>query len=129
MRDVVAAFLSAVDAGSVQPVYLRGKVPNSPPASYMVIDVATPRPGDYSHAATSSSRAWRLSTLYVGTSPESCLFRAEEAETALLDVRLTVAGKSCSKLKREPGRVISKDPDVESVFSGSDDWLFVTANA
>lgn len=129
MRDVVAAFQSALDGGSAMNVYLRGKVPNTPPAGYFVLDVETPRPGDRSHAATTPSRAWRIATVYVGTSVDSCLFRAEEAETALLGQRLTVAGLNCSPLRRAPGRTIAPDPDVEGVCSGSDVWSFVTTPA
>lgn len=129
MRDVVETFRATLDAASPVNVYLRGKVPNTPPASYFVLDVNTPRPTDYSHAAKSSSRSWTISTLYVGTSVDSCLFRAEEAEAAFLDKRLTLVDANCSPIKRAPGRTISTDPDVESVCSGSDLWSFVTTPA
>jgi hypothetical protein len=129
MIDVLTAFVAALDAASVAPVYKWGEVPNSPAASYIVVGAAVPRPGDYSLADTSSARRWRFSTLYVGTSASSCLFRAQEAETGLLDKPLTISGKACSNLKREPGRPIGPDPDVESLSSGTDSWLFVTTNA
>lgn len=129
VRDVLAAFKAKVEAGASMPVYVRGKVPNTPPASYTVLDLSTPTVGDYSAAARSASRAWTISALYVGTSIESCLFRAEEAEVALLDQRLSVAGLNCSRMKRAPGRTVGPDPDVEGVCSGSDLWSFVTTNA
>lgn len=128
MRDVLAAFVAAIDAGSAAPVY-KGQAPNGPPAGYMVVTPSTPRPGDYSTAATTVSRRWRFVVLYVGNSADSALFRAEEAETALLGNRLTVTGLNCSPLRRESGRPIERDPDVENVFSGADVWTFTTTPA
>lgn len=128
MRDVFAAFVAALDAASVAPVYKVGAVPASPAAGYMVVTPSTPRAGDYSHAATSASRAWRFTVLYVGSSADSALFRAEEADT-LLGTRLTVAGMNCSPVRREAGRPIIPDPDVEGVFSGADTFTFVTTTA
>jgi hypothetical protein len=129
MRDVVAAFRAALTAGGIARVYAPEDVPNLPTYPYVVVYGGTPTPGDYSHAATSASRAWRVATLYVGTSEDSCLWLAEKAEAALLDRRLTVANKACSKIKRSAGKPISPDPDVEDVSSGTDTWTFTTTNA
>jgi len=128
MRSEFAALVAALDAASSAPVYKAGAVPNTPPAGYMVVTPTVPRPGDYSHAATRGSNFHRYLVMYVGNSVDSALFRAEEADT-VVDTRLTVTGKKCSKIKREAGRPIDRDPDVESVFSGVDTFTFVTTNA
>lgn len=128
MRDVTAAFRAKVATGGVT-VYAQGKVPPSPALPYVVVSGSTPRPGDYSHAALSSSRAWRMVTLYVGNSEDSALMLAEKVEVALLDKRLTVTGLNCSRMKREAGRPVAPDPDVESLVSGADTWTFATSTA
>lgn len=128
MRNEFAALVAAIDAVSVAPVYKAGSVPNSPPAGYMVVTPTVPRPGDYSHAATRGADRHRYLVMYVGNSADSALFRAEEADN-VVDTRLTVTGKKCSKVKREAGRPIDRDPDVEGVFSGVDTFTFVTTDA
>lgn len=128
MRDVAAAFRTKVAAGGVT-VYAQGKVPATPTLPYCVVSTSVPRPGDYSTAAFSASHTYRLVTLYVGTSEDSALFTAEKVEAAILDKRLTVTGLNCSRMKREAGRPIAPDPDVESLVSGVDTWVFTTTNA
>lgn len=125
MRDVATAFRSAVSGGGVT-CYAQGKVPNSPTMPYVVVSASVPRPGDYSLAERSSARVWRLVTLYAGNSEDSALWLAEKVETALLDKRLTVSGLTCSRMKREAGRPIVPDPDVEGELSGADTWVFTT---
>lgn len=127
MRSEFAALVAALDTASVAPVYKAGAVPASPPASYTVVTPTVPRRGDYSHAATGASNRHRYLVMYVGTSADSALFRAEEADT-VVDTRLTISGKACSPVKREAGRPIDRDPDVENVFSGVDTFTFVVTN-
>jgi len=128
MRSEFAALVAALDAASSAPVYKAGAVPNTPPAGYMVVTPTVPRPGDYSHAATRGADHHRFVVLYVGNSADSALFRAEEADM-VVDTRLTITGKACSPIKREAGRPIDRDPDVENIFSGADTFTFVTTNA
>jgi hypothetical protein len=128
MRSEFAAFVAALDTASSAPVYKAGAVPNTPPAGYMVVTPTVPRPSDYSHAATRGSARHRYVVMYVGNSADSALFRAEEADT-LIDSRLTITGKACSPIKREAGRPVDRDPDVEGVFSGADTFVFATTNA
>lgn len=125
MRDVLAAFRAAILG---VPVYEAGKVPNSPSMPYVVVYGTTPRVGDYSHASTSASRRWRVATMYVGTSADSALWAAEKVEASLLDRRLTITGKACSRLRREAGSGIKPDPDVENVSTGTDTWVFTVTN-
>lgn len=128
MRDVAAAFRAKLAAGGVT-VYARSKVPNLPPLPYVVVDSTTPRAADYSQAGTSASRLWRFVTTYVGNSEDSALWLAEKAEAALLDKRLIVAGRNCGQMRRQAGRPVAPDPDVEGLVSGADVWVFTTTNA
>lgn len=126
MRDVAVAFRGEI-AGVT--VYAWGKVPNSPALPYVVVGASTPGVGDYSAAATSAARRWRFTTTYVGNSEDSALWAAEKVEDSLLDQRLTVTGLNCGPMKREAGRPITPDPDVEHLSSGVDTWTFVTTPA
>lgn len=126
MRDVLAAFRAAIMGVTV---YAAGEVPNEPSLPYVVVFGTTPRVGDYSHASTSASRRWRVATMYVGSSADSALWVAEKVEASLLDRRLSVPGKACSRLRREAGSGIKPDPDVESLSSGTDTWTFTITNA
>jgi hypothetical protein len=128
MRPTLAAFRAALTAQGVT-VYAAGKVPASPSYPYLVTFASTPTPADYSHAATSAAKQWRIATMYVATSEDSGLWLAEKAEAALLDQRLTIAGLSCSRIKRQPGPPFRRDPDAEGVVVATDVWSFVTTAA
>lgn len=128
MRPTAAAFRAAIAAQGVT-VYAAGKVPNSPAYPYVVTFASTPNAGDYSHASTSASRQWRISTMYVATSEDSAFWLAEKTEAALLDKRLVIAGTNCSPVKRGPGAPVRPDPDLENVVVGTDVWTFTTTNA
>jgi hypothetical protein len=128
MRPTTAAFRAAIAAQGVT-VYAAGKVGNSPTYPYVVTFASTPTASDYSHAAKSGARRWRIATMYVGTSEDSTFWLAEKVEAALLDKRLTIAGLNCSPVRRESGAPIKPDPDVENVSTGTDVWIFTTTNA
>lgn len=126
MRDVAEAFRDAITGATV---YAAGKVPNKPTYPYVVVTASTPDVGDYSLAALSGSRLWRFTTLYVGNSEDSALWVAEKVYASLLDQRLTIDDLACSPIKREAGRPITPDPNVEGVSSGADTWTFITTSA
>jgi hypothetical protein len=124
MRNVATAFRAALTAQGIARVYEQGKVPTSPTLPYVVVSASTPARGDINMADRTASARWRFVTLYVGTSETSALWLAEDVEAALLDKRLTVAGLNCSRMKREAGRPIAPDPNVEHLTSGADTWTF-----
>lgn len=128
MRATLDAFRATIKAQGVT-VYAAGEVPNSPTYPYVVTFASTPTPSDRSQAAKSGSMRWRVATLMAAASEGSAFWVAEKLEAALLDQRLTVAGKSCSPISRESGAPIRPDRDAENVLTGTDVWTFVTTNA
>lgn len=128
MRPTLAAVDAAIEAQGVT-VYAAGEVPPSPAYPYVVRSASTPTPSDYSHAALSGSMRWRVATLYVAASERSAFWVAEKVEAAMLDKRLSIPGKDCSRIKRESGAPIRPDDDAEGAMVGTDVWTFVTTNA
>jgi hypothetical protein len=108
-------------------VHYQGQAAFNPAPNYVVSYTDTGRPGAHVLSARSTSRGWRVATLYVGSTYANALRVAELTEGALLGVRLTIAGRECTPVKKESSRPVEPDPDDASVFSGTDVWVFASS--
>lgn len=89
-----------------------GQVPGDPRFPYLVLWTA---PGDRPAPTLDNSHVQfdtRLHTTYVGGNAAAVRIVLAKVETALLDVRPTVAGRSCWKLTKLFSEPIRQDEDV-----------------
>lgn len=109
-----------------------GIVPNLPALPYAVLWTSAPvRFADRLCGDQANARAL-FRTTSVGATPIQIGWVQEKIFAALLDVRVTVPGRSCERIKSyEPGRGetdIDYDADPP-VLTAIDSWLFVSVPA
>lgn len=127
IAEHVTAFADLVDAVANVTVYADGKVPNSPTLPYVVIYGNQGMPENASMADVSEWQHFTAQTTCVATSQLSARALADRVQTALLDVRPTVAGRSSGQISKVSSQPVRVDNDVTPpLFYAVDVWSFTT---
>ena len=125
----ISAVRNLVDAVPNVTIY-DGSVPNDPTYPYVVLygDQGAAEPNAYTEAST--LRRFRVQTTTTAVDQAQARALAERVETALLDVRPTVAGRKCGPIRKETSQLVRRDDDVDpAVFYAVDIWLLTTVPA
>lgn len=127
MRTIAAAISSLLEADPSL-IHFDGEVPtgDSAPKRYVVFYLTTPRDGVRRSSADAGLGLYRLSTLYVGGSPNECRWVIEHAHAALKTKRPTA--DSSPILLGSSGQVRHDKSINPPAWIATDVWQFsVTA--
>lgn len=125
----VDAVRNLVDAVANVTVY-DGTVPNSPVLPYVVMYGDQGAAEANAYTEVSSFRRFRVQTTTVAANQPQARALAERVESALLDVRPTVAGRTCVPIRKETSQPVRRDDDVDPpVFYAVDVWVLSSVPA
>lgn len=125
----IAAVRNLVDTVPNVTVY-DGGVPNSPTYPYVVLygDQGAALANAYTEVST--YRSFRVQTTTVAVNQPQARALAERVESALLDVRPAVTGRTCGPIRKEASQPVRRDDDVDpAVFYAVDIWLLTSVPA
>ncbi len=128
IRDHVTAVLALISADTNVTVY-DGRVPNEPTLPYVVVRTDTGRRERSALPASSDRLTLRIWATSVGLTRTSAQVVSERVTAALLDVRPTVASRSCfpiTSVNSQPARV---DDVVQSLVYVLDEFELVSIPA
>ena len=118
IRDHVTAVLALISADTNVTVY-DGRVPNDPTLPYVVVRTDTGRRERSALPASSDRLTLRIWATSVGLTRASAQVVSERVTAALLDVRPTVASRSCfpiTSVNSQPSRVDDVNTDLVYVL-------------
>ena len=75
----------------------------------------------------SDRRMFRFYATVVGATGDSCRIVATKVQTALLDARPVISGRTVGRIRWETSQPAGRDYDVPSVFSAVSTWTLQTS--
>lgn len=89
-----------------------GQVPDTPSFPYAVLYMDTGNEDGTKLCGSSDMADFRFQVTSVGLTRASAVVVADAVRTLLLDVRPTVAGRTCTRIRRETSIPVRADEDV-----------------
>lgn len=106
-----------------------GEVPNNPALPYVVAWVRVQRTSDSLRGRQTDADV-PFQTTTVGLTPESVRIVQDHVHAALADYRLTIPGRSTTRIKHINARPLFTDHDVDPpVLTAVDEWAIRTVPA
>lgn len=117
-----APTLAVYDADEVPPITEHSQYP------YVVLDVSRRQGLDSSRRLDydTDTYAWRVVTMFVGTTADEARWAEEKVTAALERTRLNVNGQPHNAIRWEGGRGVGKDSDLDDFYTGSASWTYVS---
>lgn len=126
MRGHANAVLSLLSADTALRVY-DGQVPNNPVLPYVVLYIDSGTRSTESLEGDADTADFSMQTTSVGSTREQAQWAAERAMGALLDVRPSVAGWACGRIRHVGSQPTRRDDDVDPpLMYATDQWRFLS---
>lgn len=126
----VEAFAGLIDAVANVTVYADEPVPNTPTFPYVAVYGNQGVPVEATFDSQSTTVPFTFQTTCVGKTQGQLRALADRVQAALVDVRPTVAGRSCSQLTKVASQPVRLDTSVTPpVFIAVDVWAFTSVPA
>jgi len=109
-RSAIKALLGALPVQLT--FYSGGQVPDEPTFPYAVLYMDTSIEDGTHLCGDTDMATFRFQVTSVGLSDDSAVIVADAARTLVLDVRPTVAGRSCTRIRKETSIPVRADKDV-----------------
>ncbi len=107
-----------------------GLVPNLPVLPYVVLWMTGPRRVTHSLCGVQSDADLTFATTCVGSDAEQVEWAQEKVHAALVDSRITVAGRSVTRIQHEDSAMPDVDYDVDPpVVTSVDVWRLLSVPA
>lgn len=128
---MIAAHIDAVKAAlDAELDTYDGAAPDDAAAPYAILHSDDGPEGVVMHDGRRVVRTWTVSTQHFGESPWSVRWAAEKAEAALLNKRLTVAGRRTTRVRRLSSQGMRTDDTVPGsrLFYTVTVWRFASTS-
>lgn len=126
----VEAFAGLIDAVANVTVYADTPVPNTPTYPYVAVYGNQGVPEEATFDSQSTTVPFTFQTTVVGKTQAQARALADRVQGALIDVRPTVAGRSCGLITKQASQPIRLDTSVTPpVFIAVDVWAFASVPA
>lgn len=125
-RNAVLALLTGVPGLTVYD----GIVPNVPALPYAVLWTSAPLRWSDRMCGVQGNAREMFATTAVGTTADQVGWVQEKIHAALVDVRVTVTGRSCERIQHVESAAMDIDYDVRPpVLTAVDSWVFASVPA
>lgn len=115
-RAAIKALLSALPVTLT--FYSGGQVPNEPSFPYAVLYMDTSVEDGTKLCGDTDLATFRFQVTSVGLTDDSAVIVADAARALVLDARPVVAGRSCTRIRKETSIPLRADKDVTDTNTG-----------